>query len=181
MRKDRGRLQGEAAAPLAVATEALRPNYELLATLVRIQGRFIADADAAAAFAGLLETLLTSTGSECGFIGEVLGNELHQANLKTHAVTGLESDQVNALLAAVTQTGQPVVATEPRTFLGLPLYRGQELIGVACAANRPAGYDAGLVPFLEPLAQVCATLIAAHRAQREGRQRDEESEQLRAQ
>ena len=52
------------------------------------------------------------------------------------------------------------------SYLGIPLFLGKELIGVAGIANRPGGYTPELVAFLEPLTTTCTQLIQGMRAQR---------------
>ncbi len=52
------------------------------------------------------------------------------------------------------------------SYLGIPLFLGKELIGVAGIANRPGGYTPELVAFLEPLTTTCTHLIQGVRAQR---------------
>lgn len=49
------------------------------------------------------------------------------------------------------------------TYLGIPLYFGGEIIGVAGVANRAGGYDEELVSFMEPLTKTCAAMIWAKR------------------
>lgn len=51
------------------------------------------------------------------------------------------------------------------SYLGIPLFFDEGLIGVAGVANRPSGYDLDLVTFLEPLTATCAHLIWSVRVQ----------------
>ena len=52
-----------------------------------------------------------------------------------------------------------------RSFLGLPLLDGDELIGMVGIANREGGYDDGHVEYLEPLLRTCLSLLLGHRAE----------------
>jgi hypothetical protein len=52
--------------------EELRRTCRLLAALTRAQDRFVLDAETRAPFEKLLNTVLSLTESEYGFIGEVL-------------------------------------------------------------------------------------------------------------
>lgn len=52
------------------------------------------------------------------------------------------------------------------SYMGIPLYFGTELIGVAGIANRPGGYSEEVAEFIRPLTQACASIIWAGRAQR---------------
>jgi light-regulated signal transduction histidine kinase (bacteriophytochrome) len=47
--------------------------------------------------------------------------------------------------------------------MGLPLYRGEELVGMAAVANRPNGYDETQAEQLHPFTATCAVLIEAYR------------------
>jgi len=50
-----------------------------------------------------------------------------------------------------------------RTFMALPLYFGNQLVGVAGVANRAGGYDESMSRFLEPFLSTCASIIHASR------------------
>jgi PAS domain S-box-containing protein len=64
-----------------------------------------------------------------------------------------------------TPKGHPPV----KTFMGIPLYFGGELVGVAGVANRVGGYTEQIAHMLEPFVQTLAGLIDAER--RAGRER----------
>jgi len=53
------------------------------------------------------------------------------------------------------------------SYLGVPLFRSGQLIGQFGLANRPGGYDDGLVEWLEPFSRAIANLIEGHRVDRE--------------
>ncbi|MEW5867707.1 MAG: PAS domain S-box protein [Chloroflexota bacterium] len=53
-----------------------------------------------------------------------------------------------------------------RAYLGMPLFYGGTLIGVAGVANRPGGYDEHMAGFLEPFTTTCASIIHAVRQDR---------------
>ncbi len=55
-------------------------------------------------------------------------------------------------------------------FMGVPLFFGGELVGVAGVANRPGGYDARIADFLKPFTATLAGLIHAVRIARTERQ-----------
>ncbi len=52
------------------------------------------------------------------------------------------------------------------TYMGIPLYFGNEIIGVAGIANRPGGYDEEIAKAIEPLTQACSAMIWAGRIRR---------------
>jgi len=55
------------------------------------------------------------------------------------------------------------------SFMGIPMYYGGELVGVAGVANRPGGYDKRLAEVLEPFVMTCASIISAMRNERKER------------
>lgn len=92
---------------------------------------------------------------------------------------GFEFRNPNTLFGRVLATGQPVISDDPardprrgglpqghpalHAFMGLPLHRGERLVGMIAVANRPGGYDESLVEHLQPFAATCAVLIEAYR------------------
>ncbi len=95
------------------------------------------------------------------------------------AAGGMEFYNLDTLFGRVILDGKPVISNNPRTdprrggtppghpelraFLGLPFFKGSELIGVVGIANRPGGYDIGLVPLLQPFLSTCANLVEGFR------------------
>ena len=51
------------------------------------------------------------------------------------------------------------------SFLGVPITQDGQVIGVAGLSNRPGGFDATLVEYVQPFLSTCASLVAAHRHQ----------------
>jgi signal transduction histidine kinase len=60
-----------------------------------------------------------------------------------------------------------------RAFLGLPLKSGGEMVGMVGIANRPGGYDEGVIEFLQPFLSTCSSVILGWRSEQR-RQRAEE-------
>ena len=81
------------------------------------------------------------------------------------AVTG-ETTISNAPAHDPRAGGLPEGHPALRTFMGIPLSYGGELVGVAGVANRPDGYSKEIAEFLEPLTAVCAGIIHSVRARR---------------
>jgi len=97
-----------------------------------------------------------------------------------NAGQGLEFRNLNTLFGAAITTGKPVIANNPPTdprrggrpdghppmncFLGIPLYSGQDMVGLVGIANRAGGYSEDVVSFLEPLIGACGAVIAAIQA-----------------
>ncbi len=89
----------------------------------------------------------------------------------------LEFRNLGTLFGAVLLSGRPVIANDPAndprrggtpyghprldSFLGVPLWRGNRLIAMVGLANRPDGYDACWVEFLEPVLDACAHALDA--------------------
>lgn len=96
---------------------------------------------------------------------------------------GMEFFKMDSLFGAVIVTGQPVVSNDPendprscgmpkghpplKSFLGLPFYHGNKMIGVVGMANRPGGYDEELIEYLQPFLLACSNLIQAWASNRE--------------
>jgi PAS domain S-box-containing protein len=92
----------------------------------------------------------------------------------------LEFRNLNNLAGLPALTGEPLIsndaANDPhagglppghppiRTFMGLAMHFGGEVVGVAGVANRAGGYDEGMARFLEPFLNTCASIIHAMRA-----------------
>ncbi len=102
---------------------------------------------------------------------------------------GLEFTNLNTLFGAVMASRQPVIANSPATdlrrgglpeghpplnaFLGVPFSQSGQLIGMVGIANRPGGYDCGIVDFLDPFLATCANIVAAYRNDRRRQQVEE--------
>lgn len=116
-------------------------------------------------------------------ITNIAWNEETHAFYEQHAPAGLEFYNLKTLFGAVITSGAPVIANDPaddprrgglppghpplRAFLGLPFFSGKELIGMVGVANRPGGYDEGLVQALAPILATCSSLVQAFRSERQ--------------
>lgn len=96
-----------------------------------------------------------------------------------HAPQGMEFTNLDTLFGAALKTGEAVIANDPandsrsggippghpplNAFMGIPLYAGRKMVGLAGLANRAGGYDTGLIKALEPFSATCANLIMEHR------------------
>lgn len=101
----------------------------------------------------------------------------------------MEFVNLKSLYGAALTSGKPVIANDPgrdprhcglpaghpplNAFLGIPFFLGEEMVGMVGVANRPGGYDEGIVEFLSPLCATIAHLIGAMRseAQRQAAER----------
>ncbi len=112
-----------------------------------------------------------------------------RAFFQANAWSGIRFTRMHGLHTAPFTTGVPVIANDPpndprrcgppeghpvlKTFLGLPLKRGEEVVGVIGLANRAGGYDRAIIDFLKPVLLAAAQVIESHRNQREKRQVEE--------
>ena len=181
----------------------LKLSQSLVTTVSRLQAEFILAPAAETIFETILLEILKLTGSEFGFLSEFI-QESEAARIEVLALTcdtddekrkgefrelnpsalGL-SDIKGALTQAISE-GAPTIVNSPvsypglpllKAFLGLPLFQGDVVIGLVWLANRPQGYDQGLIDYIHPLASACAQFIIAHRGDRE-RQRALEALQV---
>lgn len=93
--------------------------------------------------------------------------------------SGLEFHNPDSLFGAVLSSGKTVLSNNIEqdstlgglppghpaieNFLGMPIFKGSELIGMLGVANRVGGYDAQMSQELAPLAATCASLIESWR------------------
>jgi PAS domain S-box-containing protein len=98
---------------------------------------------------------------------------------KKYASSGLEFRKLDNLFGAVVRTGEAVISNDPandprreglpnghpplNSFLGLPLHRGSDLIGMIGIANRPQGYNERVIEMLQPLLTTYGSIIEAYR------------------
>lgn len=113
-------------------------------------------------------------------VTNIAWNEETRRLYAENAAQGLEFRNLDTLFGAAITSGKSVIANHPATdprssgrpeghpplncFLGVPLYSGQEMVGLIGIANRKAGYDEAIVAFLEPLTGACGAVIAAIQA-----------------
>ncbi len=201
------RLQDEIAQ--RTGTEArLDASNALLETIGRSLMMFVADGQPA--LDHLLNSVLTLTKSEYGFIGEVLWTAKEQPYLKYHAAIGgpggsnkadpsaslepiLSAAGMKKVCAGVERSGHSFIANDAtelagpglrngsgglQSLLALPLYRGENLVGIVAVANRPGGYSAEVSAALEPFCSTCATIIDGYRNSLRRRQAEEALQKL---
>ncbi|WP_420904987.1 PAS domain S-box protein [Candidatus Magnetaquiglobus chichijimensis] len=66
---------------------------------------------------------------------------------------------VNEVDASLALCGLPQGHPPIRAMLGMPIKRGGEILAVLGLANRPAGYDAGMIDYLEPVVAASARIL----------------------
>lgn len=77
------------------AEQALQRQHRMLQAVQQAQSAFIESDDKRMAFSRLLEALLAVSGSEYGFLGEVLYDAQEQPYLRTHAVSNISWDDAS--------------------------------------------------------------------------------------
>ncbi|MES9898083.1 MAG: PAS domain S-box protein [Sedimenticola sp.] len=133
-------------------------------------------------------------------ISNVAWNEETRRFYEENAPSGFRFYEFDGLNAAAIVTGGPVIANDPAqdtrrcarlpeghpsldTFLGLPLYRGEKIIGSIGLSNCPGGYDEAIAEYLKPLLESYSQLIDAYGADQAKLEAEravhESSEQLR--
>lgn len=96
---------------------------------------------------------------------------------------GLVFTNLNTLFGRVLAEAAPLISNAPtvdprrgglppghppmQSFLGIPLFRNDEMIGMVGVANRRGGFDESDVRYLEPFLATCAHLIDVIRSDRE--------------
>jgi len=172
----------------------------VLESTTRVLALYVRGRDPKELFGRLLFDVLDLTGSDYGYIAEVLRDEEDAPYLRTWAITdvswneetrelyqqfavrggGLEFKNLDTLFGwGLREGGRLVIANDtaadPRcsgrpgghppldNFLGIPVYRGGELVGQIAVANRADGYDQSVVSWLEPFVAAVGNLIEAYR------------------
>lgn len=177
------------------ADAALKQHHDLLETIKQVQDQFISGIDRYKFFEVLLDRTLSITGSEYGFIGEILTKQGGALYLKSAALTniawneetrrlykkslaeGMVFDNLDTLFGYCIRHKQVVISNDPAhdprrgglpdghpaldSFLGIPLMKGDNMIGMIGLANRQDGYNEQLVELWQPLFRTCANLVLA--------------------
>ncbi|MHC4509804.1 MAG: PAS domain S-box protein, partial [Planctomycetota bacterium] len=100
--------------------------------------------------------------------------------------SNLEFRNLDNLAGAPAATGELVISNDPahdprssgvpeghppvRSFMGIPMSFGGDLVGVAGVANREGGYNEEIASFIDTLISTCASIIQAVRDDRQRRQ-----------
>ena len=147
-----------------------------------LQTHFIAGHGEDEVFALTVRQATALTGSEHAFVGEVV--ELVGGELTAQGLAGAAPRFYNfsTLLSEVIATRQPIAygpdRSRPedgsptadaslRTMLGLPMFTGEDLVGVVAVGNRSAPYTQDLITALCPYLDALAGIIVAYRGMRE--------------
>ena len=133
------------------------------------------------------------TGSEFGFIGEIgengLFHNIAQSDLgqsvcgmpKSDAVKLVKDMKIRGIWGGVLKEGRPIIVNDPgshaestgcpqghptiKTFIGVPLKRGNITTGMIAMANKEAGYEQADIQALEPLSAAFVEALSRTRAE----------------
>lgn len=119
---------------------------------------------------------------KCNFLSNIAWNEETRRLYNESRETGFEFHKLDNLFGQVITTGQVVISNDPdhdprsagrppghpplRSFLGLPMYKEGELVGMIGLANRPNGYTEDHVRDLQPFVDACSNIIQGYRNER---------------
>jgi PAS domain S-box-containing protein len=172
------------------AEDRLKRTNELLLSLRDAQSRFMTTGDPTPVYSNLLETLVELSCSEFGFLERIgtAGAELQLAQVGAdpncmHELRErlaprlaefrrrLESNDERAALAPLIIQSDHMLSGDAaetacscgrlRSFIGIPLLYGGEVVGFVGLANRRSGYDFSLLDHLAPFTSTCASTIRA--------------------
>ena len=115
-------------------------------------------------------------------ITNIAWNDTTRAFFEKYSNDGLEFHNLNTLFGSVITTEKPVISNDPqndarsgglpeghpalRSFLGLPFHAADVFVGMIGIANKPGGFDQGVVDFLEPFLATSAGIIQAYKNDR---------------
>ncbi len=116
-------------------------------------------------------------------------NDETRALYDKYASMGMEFTNLRSLFGVVMTTGKAVISNDPSTdprrcgipdghpplnsFMGLPLYNGETLVGMIGMANRPGGYNQDFIEYLQPLLTTCAHIIEGYRIDQQRKKAEE--------
>lgn len=174
---------------LRLISEDKQRKNELLASLSRSQADFISNASTYAVFYRLLMDVLQFTESRYGFIleldkgvadwhafhvhaaGELGGDDLcyeEPERCKAYIINQFQDEIVKvisfsrpvALKLSETDAGNGE-RREWHSFLAIPIYIGEEIVGVVGLSDRDDGYNTTVIQYLEPFVGTCSSFIHA--------------------
>lgn len=187
--------------------ERLKQQRRLLDMLHRSTTSFVADGNIHKTMESMLDTLLELSGSEYGFVGEIIV-ENDTPYLKTHAISniawnqetrafyddhyesGFEFRNLDNLFGKVITSRKTVISHDPEndpdagglpeghpdlnSFLGVPIFYGDELVGMYGIANGADAYNDELIALLQPFNTTYGVMIHSNRiAKQEQQNRNE--------
>ncbi|MBF0553323.1 MAG: GAF domain-containing protein, partial [Nitrospirae bacterium] len=112
-------------------------------------------------------------------VSNIAWNEQTSKLFDENMENGFKFHNMDNLIGSIIKTGKAVISSDPsndpmrgalpnghpelRSFMGMPIYSGDKLAGLAAIANRDGGYDEELIEFLQPFFATCGNIIEAYR------------------
>lgn len=116
-------------------------------------------------------------------VTDVSWNDKVKSYYEESATAGMEFRNHESLLGEVLRTSEPVIANNPAndpragglpeghpavdSFMGVPLYMGETMVGMMGLANRETGYSDDLLIALDPVINAAAGMVEALQNRRE--------------
>jgi len=123
-------------------------------------------------------------------ITNIAWNDESKAFYEAHAPQGLEFYNLDNLFGYTVLNAELFIANDPannphrgklpeghpklNAFCGIPIFHGNELLGMVGLANRPQKYDQEMVEFLDPLLASCGSILWALRNEKQRAAADKE-------
>jgi signal transduction histidine kinase len=180
-------------------TAQAKSEYDLKASKFQLSGitetllHYINSGDSRKSLPILLDYMLELTGSEYGFIGEILYDEHSNPYLKSHAITdiawndqtreyyktyvdeGLEFRNLNTLFGQTLTSQEVCLSNDPpndprgggiphghppmNSYIGIPFFKNEQIMGMVGLANKPSGYDLDVVDQVMPFLITASSII----------------------
>ncbi|MFY8020287.1 MAG: PAS domain S-box protein [Bacteroidia bacterium] len=112
------------------------------------------------------------------FLTDISWDDKHRKMYNEAKKDGLRFSNLNTLFGHTIKTGEMLISNHPKTdpksgglplghpplnsYLGMPLFSGDKLIGMVGLANRPAGYDLQLIETFKPIWTASASIIQSY-------------------
>jgi len=114
-------------------------------------------------------------------MSNIAWNEETRQMFAMHGPRGMEFHNLDTLFGRAVTDKTAVISNDPfndprkggrpaghpplDSFLGLPILKGDEVVGLIAVSNRPGGYDEALVQYLQPLVATVGSMIEAIRSE----------------
>ena len=180
-------------------TAQAKSEYDLKASKFQLSGitetllHYINSGDSRKSLPILLNHMLELTGSEYGFIGEILYDEVNKPYLKSHAITdiawndqtrdhyktyvdeGIEFRNLDTLFGHTLTSLEVIISNDPpndprgggiphghpamNSYIGIPFFKNEQIMGMVGLANNQNGYNLELVDQLKPILITASSVI----------------------
>jgi signal transduction histidine kinase len=143
--------------------DLVEARSNVLAEIVNIQELYRQRRDVGELWEHLLTSVLRCSGSEVGFIGELVWNDIGVPNLETRASTvpgSLPPDLGLIISEVIARSDDVMVAAEAGAgFLGMPLVVADRIVGVVGLAGPTHVITRDTAAMLRPLVGVVAAIV----------------------